>query len=285
MLDQLLPILKRNASSEANTWLEDFLARQDAEFNQRQLYFAFSGATRRFAKEELENVGDDVVNELRIDQWTVDQLARTIMLLSLAKRPENEFIESFEALLRTADMRESIAIYSALSLFPCPDRLVPWAREGLRSNITGVFDAIALHNPFPAAHFDEEGWNQMVLKALFIARPLWKITGLDQRANSRLAEALSNLAHERWAAGRPVSPELWRSCQNHVDETIAKDVERVAKNDEFGQREAAALVYAHTKGENLGAIKPLVTDLLEGVEAGKLSWDELGSELEKRQSI
>ncbi len=53
-----------------------------------------------------------------------------------------------------------------------------------------VFEAIAHRNPYPKAHFDIHRCNRMVLKALFIRRPLAPIQGLDQRANPELARIM-----------------------------------------------------------------------------------------------
>jgi len=279
MLDQLLAILKRNAPAEGATWLDDFMVNQFMGFNQRQFYFAFSGATRRFPKTELTVSQDELAALGRrlagftVEGWTTDQLARVSLLVTLADQDREVFLESLRALQDTADMREAVAIYSAFPLLPYPEELVPLAREGLRSNITSVFDSIALRNPFPAAHFDEEGWNQMVLKALFISRPLWKIHGFDARANAALADALRYLAHERWSAGRSFSPELWRGCARFVTEAWTEDVRRVAGSEEPGQREAAALM-VHAAG--LNSLRELLAPELERVAAGKLTWDSLG---------
>ncbi len=69
---------------------------------------------------------------------------------------------------------------------------------------------MAHRNPYPSERFAENRWNHMVLKAIFVGSPLHPIQGLDARANPPLARMLCDYAHERWAAGRPVSPELLR---------------------------------------------------------------------------
>jgi len=56
-----------------------------------------------------------------------------------------------------------------------------------------------------------------VVKAFFIGSHLWPIQDLDRRGNPRLARMLVDLAEERWAAGRPVSGEVWRCVTPHAD--------------------------------------------------------------------
>ena len=286
MFEILHVILRRHASDEANAWLDDFLIKQRAEFNQRQFYYAFSGATRRFPKEPLQvtdaeraelNFEDE---GLQIDHWTVDQLARAALLVFLGEQPTLVYLDVINVLYETADLREHAAMLSVFSALPHAKHLVPIAREGLRSNIIEVFDAIALRNPFPAEHFDDEGWNQMVLKCFFIHRPLYKIYRLEQRANPTLATSLSNLAHERWAANRPVPAELWRSCQDFLSDQIVEDLTRIAGSDEPGQREAVALIFAREGGQKLAALKPQIEQLLPNVESGELTWDSVGKMLE-----
>lgn len=70
----------------------------------------------------------------------------------------------------------------------------------------------------------------MVLKALFIGSRLAPIKGLDERANPELAQILREYAHERWSAGRPVNPELWRCVGPFATSADAlADLERRAR--------------------------------------------------------
>lgn len=139
--------------------------------------------------------------------WSIDGAARVVALLNTSgNRP---FSERFKDLRRTADVAEMIALYRGLPLYPEPAALDFEVGEALRSHIRAVFEAVAHHNPYPRDHFDEHRWNHMILKALFIDSTLSPIVGLTERANPELARILVDYAHERWAAGRPVTPELW----------------------------------------------------------------------------
>ncbi|MCB1231852.1 MAG: EboA domain-containing protein [Verrucomicrobiae bacterium] len=282
----LRDLLGRSAAAESMNWLDDEMAAMRADFNQRRFYFAFSGVSRRFDKHvsvatteadrpELEKLCEG----FSVTGWDEFRLARVILLTVLSEQPDSVYQETLEKVLGSADLREQVAIFSALPLLPEPGFLLGLAREGSRTNIVDVFDAIALGNPFPAAHFPEEAWNQLVLKSLFISRPLYRMQGIDERANATLAEALSNLAHERWAAGRYVSPELWRSCANFLTDTIVSDIERVATSDEPGQREAAALVTASDSENRLAHLRELLAKQLDAVRSGDLTWDSLGEML------
>lgn len=297
ILDSLLTILTKRAAPEAVAWLQEQVVSLRANFEERRFYYAFSGVSRRFDKSPLavvEAVDDEAaaaLGEVEVVGWDEFRLARVILLLVLAEQEEAVLRGNLEALLGSADLREQVAIFSAFAFFlPSGDGeqviaaertrwLVGLARDGLRTNIVDVYDAIALDNPFPARAFFDDAWNQMVLKALFISRPLYRIRGIDGRANLTLAEALSNLAHERWAAGRWVSPELWRSCAKFLTETIVADVARVAATDEPGQREAAALIISGDKQGLLDHARDRVSSLLDDVENGSLTWDSLGEQV------
>jgi len=139
--------------------------------------------------------------------WSIDGAARVLALMLF--KPKRSFAEMFKDLRRTADAAELVALFRGFPLYPDPASLDFEVGEGLRSNLKPVFEAIAHNNPYPRDHFDEHRWNHMILKALFVDSELKPITGLEARANPELARILCDYAEERWAAGRPVTDELW----------------------------------------------------------------------------
>jgi hypothetical protein len=98
---------------------------------------------------------------------------------------------------------------------------------------------VAHASPYPGEHFDEPAWNQMVLKALFIGSRLAPIQGLDRRANPTLARMLCDYAHERWSAGRRVSPELWRCVGPFADEAARRDLAHALRQGDAAEQAAA----------------------------------------------
>ncbi len=137
---------------------------------------------------------------------TVDAAARQLLVL-------DSVIEAGAALANlcaSADVAEAVALYRGLPLYPPSDRLDQQIGEGLRTSMQPIFEAIAHRSPVPRERFDESRWNHMILKALFIGAALDPIQGLDARCNPDLATMLIHYARERRAAGRSVSPDLWR---------------------------------------------------------------------------
>jgi hypothetical protein len=141
---------------------------------------------------------------------SIDQLGRIGFVLAAWDGSDEEFARLFDDICRTAEINELVAYYRGLPLYPGPERLLTRAREGLRSGMKPVFEAVAHRSPYPFEMLDEHAWNQMVLKALFVDSQLAPIQGIDERGNRDLAETLIDYARERWAARRTVSAELWR---------------------------------------------------------------------------
>ncbi len=286
MRELLLDILDASAPGDACDWLRRRLGEHAAHFRRRPFYYDFSGVSRHFPKhapvaatlEQLAALGEECPG-FTVEGWDVFRLARVVLLEALGRQEKDTFLGTVAALLNTADLREQAAIYSAFPILPYSDDLVEAAVDGLRSNIVDVFDSIALGNPFPAAHFAAPAWNQMVLKALFINRPLHRIVGLDRRRNAALSEAVSYLAHERWSAGRTLPPEAWRNCIGFVDETIAADLGHLVDHGGPVDRQAAALVVASLPAEDAAPLRALLGPELAAAESGELTWDGLGRSL------
>jgi hypothetical protein len=210
----------------------------------REVFKLFSLLPRRVGKADLKLT----VTEMRQAQescqgwnpidWTVDQAARSLLLLSLPQTDELQIQHRFTQLFTTSGLQELIALHQTLPLLPHADRYRFWADEGIRSHMTGVFKAIALNNPYPATHFDEAAWNQLVLKAIFIDSPLAPIYGLTDRANPTLARMLIDYAQERWAAGRRMTPEAWQLIAPFVTEAMLPDLRRALSMDDQIQQDA-----------------------------------------------
>ena len=288
MRERLIEILGKTSPPEAVAWLQQTVDEQGKSFQQRPFYYAFSGVSRRFDKKATTDAGDGQLTFLSktvpgftVAGWDEFRLARVILLTVLAEQEKDIFLENLKALIGTADFREQVAIFSAFPLLPHPVALVEFATDGLRSNIIDIFDSISLNNPFASENFTDEAWNQMVLKAIFITRPLYRIVGHGERTNLALAEAISDLAHERWAAGRTINPEAWRSCTNFLDERISGDIAKMAGSSEANDRSAAALVVSAAEGK-LDSLKDRLSREIAAIESGELTWHSLGQTLEEQ---
>ena len=243
--DLLYRWVSRQVKTEALNWL-DKKRQQISEGAAPFLFFtAFSAVPRYTEKNEIQPTVEELESASNLcsnwypANWTIDQAARTLLVLSLPSNDADKYIRTLDRVFASADVRELVALYQALPLLPNPERFRDRAAEGIRSNMTAVFNAVALQNPYPAKYLDNLAWNQMVLKALFVGSPLHLIQGIDERANPELARMLVDYAHERWAAGRNVSPELWRCVGRFANSEMLADLERV-------------LTESHTKADSNG---------------------------------
>jgi len=273
--------LSRQLPEAAKAWLDEQLAKLSGEVRERDLYVALGMAPRKLGKHDLALSEADLAEAARRRPgwdprgWSVDQAARIVILLRGGGTGE-AFAARFTQLCRTADVSEQVAFYRGLPLYPDPERLEAQAAEGTRTNMRAVFEAVAHRNPYPKERFGENRWNHMVLKALFVGSTLHPTQGLDERANPTLARMLSDYAHERWAAGRPVSPELWRCVGPHADAEALADLQRVLATGDATERKAAALALAACPDPQAKALLEQVPELAGAVARDEISWDNLG---------
>jgi hypothetical protein len=272
--------IARHAAPAAMAWLEQKRAEVAIDAPGRALGPAISMTPRRVGKSDLDLSADDCAAAARARPgWTpiglsVDRAARILLLLSAAQRPE-PFAERLKALVATSDVGELVAIYSGLPLYPDPASLTPLASDGLRTAMRTVFEAVAHHNPFPAEQFSQTAWNHMVLKALFIESPLHPIQGLDRRWNLELARILCDYAHERWAAGRPVTPQLWRGVGRFADDAAIADLARVLETGSAIEQSAAALALSESEQPAAARLLAGRPDLAADIRAGRIDWASL----------
>jgi hypothetical protein len=269
--------LLRQLDPERGAWLDAQIAALARDSSDTALEIALGMVPRKLGKAELALGATDLAEADKVIPgwdprgWSVTDAARILLLSGLASGGK-PFAERFRALCRTADVAELATLYRGLPLYPDPASLEEQVGEGLRSNMRGVFEAIAHCNPYPKAHFDQHRWNHMVLKALFIGSPLAPIQGLDERANPELARIMCDFAHERWAAGRPVPFEIWRCVGPFAEGGAIDDLARVLSSAEAVERRAAALALAASPDRRAAKLLQEVPSLAADISRQQLTW-------------
>lgn len=230
----------------AQQWLGD-KTRDVAAGNKKSLYLSFGLVPRKVGKADLALRDAEYAAARTVRPgwdptgWTVDQAARMLLALSYPAPEAAAFVGVMDQLFAAGEVHELVALYQGLPLYPHQAAFQLRCAEGQRTNIRAVFQAIAHRNPYPSEQLNEDQWNQLILKSLFIELPLDPIVGLDQRVNPKLAKILVEFAKERWAAKRPVSPELWRCVGPFADEAALLALEKVLTTGTDLERQAAVL--------------------------------------------
>lgn len=270
-------------STQEFPWLQKKLSALATDFRDRTFYLAFSACSRFIEKTEI--AFDDIdlakLEELypnfSATPWSKDEIARILLMTAL---PTSRNQQLLETLFGTADYRELIALYKGLYFLENAESFMLRGREGLRTNMVGVFDALALNNPYPAKYLTEDAWNHMVLKAVFMERPIYKVYQIETRKNPKLALIFLDYAHERWSAHRKVTPELWRFISGYVNDNYIKDIQKTILGTDTLERLAAtkALVDSdYPKGIEWLMDNNIVTDNLP-------SWKEIGIKVDQEKT-
>ena len=254
--DLLLTWLSDRLDQDQINWLTDRIKRIETSNSDRDLHISLGMIPRRLGRQDLALSDHELQQAQAVRSgwnpaaWSIDAAARVLVLCHLAASQGDEFADTLKDLCKTADVAESIAIFQGFAVFPHHATLDQLVGDCLRTNMRAVFESIAHNNPFPKDFFDENRWNHMVLKALFVDSPLYPIQGLDERANPELALILCNYAHERWAAQRPVTAELWRCVGPFASGEMVDDLNRAAASENNTEREAAVLALSQSNDAN-----------------------------------
>ena len=273
--------LERRLSAENYQWLSAQFNKIERANSDRDLHITLGLIPRKLGRDDLALTTQELKDSGQCIEgwhpvhWSIDIAARVWLLSHQTTRGDASFGELVADLCRTADLAESIALYSGLPLYPVSEALDQVVADGLRSNVKAVFEAIAHHNPYPDRFFSDSRWNHMVLKALFVNSKLSPIVGLDKRRNAELAEILCDYAHERWAAQRPVSIELWRCVGPFATGPAIDDLSHVVENGSATERNAALLALSESNDARAASIVESYPDIAGQITRCELTWDSL----------
>ncbi len=269
-------LLRSQLSPTEYDWL-----RSKGNASPLELMTAFVAVPRFVARQPVQASAEhsqalaESIEGFSIEGWSTVRLSRVWLLSRLDSSDRETYVRHIETLFDTAEMNELVALYSALPLLGYPEHWLFRATEAVRSNVGDVFDALVMHNPYPARYFTEAPWNQLVLKTIFNDKPLHKIVGLEARANPALAGMLSDFAHERWAAGRSVAPEVWRLSPNFFNATLLEDMKHLFSSRDLSDQRAAALACFQAGSAPAQALLAQYPELEKEVQQKKISWADL----------
>lgn len=138
------------------------------------------------------------------------EIIRLLLLLSLFEQhPELHNKATLKQYYQAGDSSEKAALLKGLSLLDPQGEAVNLAVNAARCNSVDEFSALALFNDYPAEHFAELNFNQLVLKTLFIGLDISQISKLSSRLNAKLSNMCMSYAIEQALAERIPPASLW----------------------------------------------------------------------------
>jgi hypothetical protein len=219
--------LESRISAEALDWLRETSAAVAADPTAIRSKFPMVG--RKVGRETLDPAAD----RADVHAWTIDDAARTVLLMAMGEAAEPELAE----LYRFGDAAERRGLLRALAHLDIGDRGLPFIDDAIRTNDTRLI-AAAL-GPYATEHLPDASYDQAVLKCVFVGVPITGLDGVPARVTPDGARMLAAFVHERVAAGRDVPAEVWIVIDKypHAEEIAAIEAEL---DSEFDDRRAAA---------------------------------------------
>lgn len=272
--------LAARLDGSAAAWLANAIVRCRAGIVDRDLYLLMSAVSRHVSKAPLALTQGELAAASASRpgwdprDWSHDEAVR-VHLLCASTSDGVQMSLRLDKLCSAADIAELVALYRGLPLYPDQPRYALRAAEGIRSNMRVVFEAVAHRNPYPAEQFAEAAWNQLVLKALFVGSRLAPIVGLDSRRNPTLGRMLCDYAHERWAASRPVSPELWRCVGPFAAGPVLDDFVRLFERGTAGEQQAAVLALSEATNPEAARLLKSHAPMARGGRDASQAWERL----------
>ena len=279
-IDLLAAWLQKRLTNDEFQWLTAQIQESLHSNSNKALFITLGKIPRTISRKDLQldptelAAGQALRPGWNPTDWNLSGAARILLIAQMAQARGDAFIATYRDICRTADVTELVELYSALPLLRPHKQIDDQIGDGLRSNMRSVFEAIAHRNPYPAENFDQHRWNHMILKLLFIDSTLAPVQQLDTRANPELATILCDYAHERWAAGRPVSCELWRCVGPFANGKQIDDLARALSEPDKHQQQAAAIALAQSDDPAAMTVLQTNPQLHDAVTQGQLRWDD-----------
>ncbi|WP_017446553.1 EboA domain-containing protein [Gayadomonas joobiniege] len=154
-------------------------------------------------------LGDFSAQNLPSLMLTNVDYCRGVLFYLFIKHSDEQIKQSVADYYRFADPSEKISLLRSLYYLDESGEAVATAQRAARTNQVDEFSALAFDNPYPAAHFEDLNFNQLVLKSLFMGLDISRVLGLSKRLNPALSNMVFSYAIEQMNASRDVPASLW----------------------------------------------------------------------------
>lgn len=276
--EAIYEFLRANADKGAVDWLDAKAGVLRDTKSARDLFMTYSLLGSKFDKNSslrFDGHTTEAIGYFKTHGADVLQVARIYILAKVLEMNPKFYTPEVAKIIEVADTTELETFLRYLTLLPKPESFKNAAVEALRTNISIIFDAITLNNPYPALYFNDQQWNQMYLKAAFMERDLSMIQSVDERANADLIRIISDYAHERWAASRKIDPMFWRPVSKFMDDTLLMDMERLLSSEDPIENKAGALCCYYAEYKGASALLEKHKNLKQQIAANKITWNTL----------
>ena len=250
-IDTLLTAIKESCNEQQYNWLQTTITELDAKSSDLidDLVTDIARAKRRVGQQTLSGHLSHLqttIGDLPVAHWSAGDAARVTLLLSVLKL-ENSPDDLVKTVFKLGSGSEQVAIVSGLCLYADDDRYLDISLEAGRTNSLELFRAVATHTPYPAKYYDEQAFNQLVLKSLFVGVNIAAIQDLDKRFNPELSRMCEDYYDERVAANRSVPADIWLALAPYASPRGEELLQSALNGEDEQHRHYAALATQKNK--------------------------------------
>ena len=136
--------LESRLTPEQTDWFNGQLKKVEQSNSDRELHITLGLIPRRLGRADLSLTDTELadarthVEGWNPNDWSVDIAARIVVMCQLAEQRGDDFGDTLADLCRNADLAESIALYSGVSLYPASTILDQQIGEGLRLSLIHI---------------------------------------------------------------------------------------------------------------------------------------------------